>query len=90
VTSRYRTIVGQDVKNYPAYTCQGCGAVRSGGCTCPAARRPEDDEPFATIIAPFEKCGNCGSRASESVYWNRTGGWSCTACGESDYPEAAE
>jgi ribosomal protein L37AE/L43A len=53
-------------------------------------QRPEDDTPFATIIAPFDECANCGSKASENVSWNRTGGWTCAACGESDYPEAAE
>ncbi len=52
--------------------------------------RPENDTPFATITAPFDQCANCGSKASENVTWNRTGGWTCAACGESDYPEAAE
>lgn len=53
-------------------------------------RRPEDDDPFMTIIAPFDECANCGSTASENVTWNRTGGWTCASCGESDFPEAAE
>lgn len=43
---------------------------------------PEDPTP--------EACGNCGARWAENVSWNVTGGWTCGACGESDYPEAAE
>jgi hypothetical protein len=34
-------------------------------------------------------CGNCGAPPSK-LYWNHTGGWSCRACGASDYEEAAE
>ena len=38
----------------------------------------------------FDKCRNCGAEAKQYVYWNPTGGWACLACGEFDYPEAAE
>lgn len=35
-------------------------------------------------------CGNCGAPSAENLSWNATGGWTCGACGESDYPEATE
>lgn len=69
--------------------CEKCGGPKPNALlTCSLDDCPH--APFATIIAPFDNCANCGSTASENVTWNRTGGWTCAACGESDYPEATE